>query len=391
MKRTKKEHGEGSITYQMRNGRKYFTGRYTIGYDQDGKQIRKSYSSYDKAKVNKVIKEKTLQIEQGLLSTRGDILFSDFYKNWLYVFVKPTVGKATFQKYEADYRLRILGSPLENVALSKISPLTIRNTLNYWTDTTSEALAGQAYGRVKTCIKAAIHQRYITTDPTLGIELKKTKLKKEKYKHYSLEQQEIVISDLNLEEYTPKDMLIYIYFASGIRMSEGLGLSWTDYRNGGLEISKQYSKYTEIDTDGNRKVVQGINELKTTASYRFVPLPENVQKKLDRYRKLQKAYIETCTDYKNTGVMFPNQVGGYMDRKVVQSRINNICKDNGIEGLSIHAIRHTYATRLFENGVPPKVVQTLLGHKSIKTTLDIYTHVVDQKASKEVDKLNGLF
>ena len=391
MKRTKKERGEGSITYQMRNGRKYYTGRYTIGYDQNGNQIRKSYSSYDKSKVNKVIKEKTLQIEQGLLSTRGEILFSDFYKNWLYVFIKPTVGKATFQKYEADYRLRILGSPLEKVSLSKISTLTIRNTLNYWTDNNSEALGGQAYGRVKTCIKAAIHQRYITTDPTLGIELKKTKLKKEKYKHYSLEQQEMVMNELSLGDYTPKDMLIYIYFASGIRMSEGLGLSWTDYRNGGLEISKQYSKYTEIDTDGNRKVVQGINELKTTASYRFVPLPENVQKKLDRYRKLQNAYIEDCADYINTGVMFPNRLGGHMDRKVVQNRINEICKNNDIHDLSVHAIRHTYATRLFESGVPPKVVQTLLGHKSIKTTLDIYTHVVDQKASREVDKLNGLF
>ena len=391
MKKIKNENGEGSITYQFRNGRKYYTGRYTIGYDQNGNQIRKSYSNYSKAEVQRVIKEKTVLVERGLLSTKGEVLFSDYYKDWLYIFIKPTVGKATFQKYEADYRLRILGSPLQDVALSKVSPLTIRKTLNYWTDTNSETLTSQVFGRVKACIKAAINQKYIATDPTIGIELKRTKVKKEKYKHYSLEQQEIVISDLSLGDYTPKDMLIYIYFASGIRMSEGLGLSWADYRNGGIDINKQYSKYTDIDKDGNRSVKQGLNELKTPASYRFVPLPENAQKKLDRYRKLQNAYIEDCTDYKNTGVMFPNSLGGHMDRKVIQNRINDICKKNDIHGLSVHAIRHTYATRLFESGVPPKVVQTLLGHKSIKTTLDIYTHVVDQKASREVDKLNGLF
>ena len=43
----------------------------------------------------------------------------------------------------------------------------------------------------------------------------------------------------------------------------------------------------------------------------------------------------------------------------------------------MHALRHTYATRAIENGMNPKVLQKLLGHSSIKITMDLYVHVTD--------------
>ena len=50
----------------------------------------------------------------------------------------------------------------------------------------------------------------------------------------------------------------------------------------------------------------------------------------------------------------------------------------------MHALRHTYATRAIERGVPPKVLQQLLGHASIKTTMDRYVHVTDDSMEKAV-------
>lgn len=56
-----------------------------------------------------------------------------------------------------------------------------------------------------------------------------------------------------------------------------------------------------------------------------------------------------------------------------------------------HALRHTFATRCFEAGIDTKVVQTYLGHYSTSITLDLYTHVTDNKAKTEMEKLQDLY
>lgn len=56
-----------------------------------------------------------------------------------------------------------------------------------------------------------------------------------------------------------------------------------------------------------------------------------------------------------------------------------------------HALRHTFATRCFEAGIEAKVVQEYLGHYSISITLDLYTHVSNDKAKTEMDKLEELY
>lgn len=392
MKKIKKENGDGSITYQLRNGRKYYTGRYTVGYDSNGKQIRRSVSGYNKSKVQAKLKEKTLQVMQGSVSISEDITFDEFFKNWIYVFKKPNVSNSTFEKYDADYRLRILNSPLESVMLSRIDAFLIRKTLNYWLENNSLKTVEDVYGRVKTCLKMAISEKYIVQDPTLNVNLKKEKEKKSKYQHYTNKQQDLIFNELRLNTYDSVDMLIYIYFASGCRLSEGLALTWNDFKDGGIDINKQYSKSQEISDDGSaRHIVQKVSPLKTINSYRFVPLPDNAIKQIKKYKSLQNEYISIQEDYSNNDLMFPNGKGGYLDRKRPQQRLDAIRKKYNIEGLTLHSIRHTYATRLFEKGVSPKVVQSLLGHKDIQTTLNIYTHVMKEKVEFEVNKLNDLF
>lgn len=67
-----------------------------------------------------------------------------------------------------------------------------------------------------------------------------------------------------------------------------------------------------------------------------------------------------------------------------------MCDDlDQFESFSSHTFRHTFATRCFESGIEPKTVQQWLGHATLQMTMDLYTHVMEQHQTNEMDKLNN--
>ena len=95
--------------------------------------------------------------------------------------------------------------------------------------------------------------------------------------------------------------------------------------------------------------------------------------------------------YNISDYVFTDEIGRIIDNKKPNRNLQSILKTIDIEPIKFHGLRKTYATRLFENGVPPKTVQTLLGHADIQTTLNIYTEVMDTEKQKAVDTLNNIF
>ena len=79
----------------------------------------------------------------------------------------------------------------------------------------------------------------------------------------------------------------------------------------------------------------------------------------------------------------------YEDMKKIRTQI----REDGhvFREYTPHSLRHTFATRRFEKGIPPKVMQEILGHKSITMTLDIYSHVLPDKKAEEINKLAATF
>jgi integrase/recombinase XerD len=114
--------------------------------------------------------------------------------------------------------------------------------------------------------------------------------------------------------------------------------------------------------------------------------------KKDRYANLPESILnqlrEYYTEYKPQKYLFEGQYGGQYSSRSAQQVFKNAMQKAGIHrSLSIHSLRHSFATHLLENGTDIRFIQELLGHKDIKTTL-IYTQVTDRSIKKIVSPLD---
>lgn len=95
------------------------------------------------------------------------------------------------------------------------------------------------------------------------------------------------------------------------------------------------------------------------------------------------------------GLLFHTSTGTLVASNTTNTEFQRIMKkysikDNSVKGdLSQHSLRHTYATRCIEGNMPPKVLQTLLGHADIRITLDTYSNVFESFQTENVAKVDS--
>ena len=183
---------------------------------------------------------------------------------------------------------------------------------------------------------------------------------------------------------------------TGLRTGEMIGLTWDaiDFEKRTLTVNK-----TLEFRHGEQYWRAG--PPKTQHSYRTIPLT-------GRAFEILKGMKAGCSERKESPLL--SQTPKYMDRRTGASsrlvmrdpvfinwrtgepaknssydtHLYKLCDEAGIERFCMHALRHTYATRAIESGMQPKVLQKLLGHASIKTTMDRYVHVTSESLDQAV-------
>lgn len=91
---------------------------------------------------------------------------------------------------------------------------------------------------------------------------------------------------------------------------------------------------------------------------------------------------------KSTGFLVFNSKHGHMiSHSTVNREIKNVCKSIGIDVITSHAFRDTFATRFIEQGGNPQTLKVILGHSSLSMTMDIYSHVLPNTKQEEMDKV----
>lgn len=162
---------------------------------------------------------------------------------------------------------------------------------------------------------------------------------------------------------------------TGLRIGELLALDWPNVRFPELEIEV-------VQNMARIKGGHMIKEPKTPTSKRIVPMPEIVAAELWKLKEEQKVvYLDKAKNY-----VFRNSTGTRISYRNFLDKFKSICRAAGIEA-SIHTLRHTFATKLLEEGADLRTIQALLGHKDIETTT-IYTKVTRKAKEDAVSKIN---
>jgi integrase len=185
------------------------------------------------------------------------------------------------------------------------------------------------------------------------------------------------------------EALYVLAVTTGMRRGELLGLKWSDVD---LENSRISIRRTLTRTDNGKRVALG--DPKTKKSRRTIRLTRQTVEAFRSHLQRQLREIEEAGDlYEDQGLVFTTETGTPINPSNLRQRsLAPLLRKAGLPHIRFHDLRHTCATLLFGKGVHPKFVQELLGHASIATTLDTYSHVMpdmgDQTAAAMEDALS---
>lgn len=244
----------------------------------------------------------------------------------------------------------------------------------------------QTYETLGTMFKSALANGIITSHPFDTLVPPKKIKNPDNISFLTVQEQEKFVEAIKgtsrYYEYT-------LMLETGLRVGEVIGLTWDniDFEKRTLTVNKsmEYRYSTGKWRAGPPK---------TTESYRTIPLTNKAFEILtDVYNnsKTRKrspvlsmvlSVRDSRTDryftFKMADLVFINpRTGAPTKNSAYDTHIDRMCIKAGIKHICMHSLRHTYATRAIERGVQPKVLQKLLGHKSVQTTMDKYVHVTD--------------
>lgn len=333
-----------------------------------------------------------------------EITLNEWFDIWCREYKYNRVKVTTIQTYQTLYDCQIR-EKLGEYRIRDIRPFDLQILCNQMIDNkSSSSYIHNIYSMLSNIFKFAVNNELMGKNPCDGIILPS----KHSYKRtfLTLEEQKNLLQFVKQEQWQKHLPIITTLLGTGMRIGELLALTWDDidFKTNTISINKTMV-YIKNPQTGHFEF-QTV-EPKTQNAYRAIPMVQSVKNQL----KMQKNILQ-CHQSKNTwnplksfvNLVFPNKYGKPQQRGDVQRILNRIVrayneeheKDSSsqvckLPNLHPHMLRHSFATRCFELDIPPKTVQMLLGHSSIQLTMDIYTHVSEQKKREDMKKLEDTF
>lgn len=341
-----------------------------------GKKIRKTKGGFKtKKEAEKYANQLSVDIQNGLDIITNKILLKDFITEWFNNHVSRNFSINTVTGYKTRIETHIIPY-MGNMPLHKINTATVQKF--YYSLIDSNLKPGTCKKIIETltgCFKYAKKLNLITNIPT---NIEKLKDDSPTLIVWSEQQLKQFLSEISG---TYLHLPIFIISLTGLRVAELCGLRWenVDLEEGLIHVKEQviHDKINKIDIHTTK--------LKTPTSYRTITIPNGLVKLLEEHKKNQ--------NLSNTKDFVITSRNGFMcnPRNLSMDFTKKVAKHKDLPQISIHGLRHTHATILVEKRENIKVISERLGHSSVKTTLDVYSHVLPSMKKGTADLLDKDF
>lgn len=355
--------------------------------------------------------EKEIQhdISDGVDSYRADRTTLNCYFDD-YIETKHKLKSTTRAKYKYKYskyvRDNIGNKNLSSIKFSDVKKFYIKLLKDY----------GLKPGSINTInsiihpvFSTAVRDGLIRTNPVTGAlsDIKKSSNCEETKRHALTEAQQAAFIEYvkNSKTYSHWLTLYTVMLGTGCRVGEATGLRWQDcdFEENVITIDHTLTYCPQEDGSGSKFI---ISTTKTKAGIRVIPMLKEVREALlaERARQTKNGFNQTVVDG-YSGFIFTSRHGGVLSSFCVNSailhiiaRYNKMETERAKEELrqpellphfTAHNLRHTFCTRFCENETNLKVIQEIMGHSNISTTMDVYNEATKEKKMESFSNLEG--
>jgi integrase len=350
-----------------------------VGYDPQGKPVRKYVSAKTRTEVVKKLKNLRRKIDDGLLLKDEDVKLGELFDRWFNDVMRHQIAPSTFSNYQTVVRMHIL----PRLGKKRLVDLSVSDVDRLLSQKADSGLSPSTVRRIRAVLAQCLDQaiRWELVHRNVGTLSRSPKMVRHEGRTLTPDQARHLLESLRGHR---NEALYALMLSTGLRRGEALGLRWSDFdrETGVLRVSRQLKR------EGARLVT---TDTKTSLSRRAVNLPEPMMKALLSHEDRQRQERDHLgQSWVNSGYIFTSSIGTPIDPRNLYREFQSLCRNAGLGDWHPHELRHSAASLMLAQGVKIQVVSQVLGHSSIRMTADVYGHILDPDRKEAADAMGSV-
>ncbi|EAC3167890.1 site-specific integrase, partial [Listeria monocytogenes] len=286
-------------------------------------------------------------------------------KEWVDLYKVGAIRSITLQKYYVtEQKIQELVPELK---IKDLDRYTYQQLLNNYALTHEKQTTMDFHHHLKGAILDAVDEGVLNQNPTRKIVIKGKNPRPKKAKFLNQFEVQVLLKELNLKEDINWDWFILLIIKTGLRFSEALALTPSDFDFSTQKIS--------INKTWDYKMVTGsFQPTKNESSNRKIQIDWQLAMQFSQLIKMKDSDK-------------PIFVKSRVFNSTINNRLKVLCQNANIPTITIHSLRHTHASLLLFAGVSIASVANRLGHSSMTTTQETYLHIIQELENQDNDKI----